>query len=47
MLDLGSYFVKVQINLDEPNKEMTMETDMKFLLKSRLPKDKLINIFSE
>lgn len=47
LLDLGGFYVKVQLNLDEQNKEMTMETDMKFLLKSRLPDEKLINIFSE
>jgi hypothetical protein len=47
LLDLGRYFVRIQINFEELNKEMTLEADLKFLLKSKLPLDKLINILPD
>lgn len=47
LLDLGKYYAKTTINFEGRDSEMTLETDLKYIVKKKLPEDKLLNILPE
>lgn len=47
LLDLGKYYVKTTINFEEDKAEMSLSADLWYIVKKKLPDDKLINILPE
>lgn len=47
LIDLGKYYVKASINFEDTKTIMSLEADLKYIVKRKLPDDKLINLLPE
>jgi hypothetical protein len=47
LLDLGFFYVKAVVSLDDSKREMTFEADLHYIDKEKLPQQKILNILPD